>query len=211
MTFSEAQQVLRNDILAEESTDYYTDADLFEFLKRAAKELAFTFGFPREIATIALSSGQSSFTLPPDAANIDLQEVVFDGFGLTLMPYRAIAHMVDQASLGQPRFYNFDPKRFSSTVRIAPAPTRAGNVTFEYIQSYDVNAVVPSDVIWDGLFPAYHELVVFRAAVKAFDASLETERAAYYLQREERMSQEFSLFLNKIPANAAIGQEVAES
>jgi hypothetical protein len=211
VTFGEARTILRNDVLAEASTDYYSDADLLGFLKRAAKELALTFGFPREISTVSLISGQSSFTLPADAANIDLQEVVYDGFSLALAPYRVIANMVGQSSLGQPRFYNFDPKRASSTVRIAPAATRAASITFEYIQEYDVNSVTDSTPVWGGLFPAYHELVVFRAAVKAFDASLETERAAYWLEREQRMSQEFSLFLNKTPANAAIAQEVAES
>ena len=211
MTFAEARQVLRNDILAEESTDYYTDADLFEYLKRAAKELAFTYGFPREIATISLTPGQATFSLPSDAANIDLQEVSFNGFTLTLAPYRAIAHMVDQPSLGQPRFYNYDPKRMSSTVRIAPASNRAGNVTFEYVQKYEIDSLTPSSPMWSGLFPAYHELIIFRAAVKAFDASLETERAAYYMQKEQRMGQEFSLFLNKTPANMVFGEEVAES
>jgi len=74
-----------------------------------------------------------------------------------------------------------------------------------------VSNATDSTPVWNGLFPAYHELVVFRAAVKAFDASLETERASYWMQREQRMSQEFSLFLNKTPLNRVMGEEVAES
>ena len=211
MTFGEARTILRNDVLAEASQNYYPDADLLAFLVRAASELAAAFGFPTAIGTTAVIAGDTSFTLPAGALNVDLHEVSYDGFALELAPYRTIALYVSQPSVGQPRFYNFDSKRGNLTVYIAPAAPRNGNVVYEYVQTYDVSAVVAADDVWDGLFPAYHELVIFRAGVKAFDASLEVERAGYWLQREQQRSQEFSAFLHKTPLHKLMGEEVAES
>lgn len=211
MTFQQARDILRNDILAEVSTDYFTDADLFAYLKRASQELAYMFGFPRAIVNTTLSNGDISFTLPSDAANIDVQEIAFDGFTLSLAPYRGIAHLVNQLSVGQPRFYNYDVKRSDMTVYVAPRPTRSGVLTYEYIREYNPDSLLLTDPIWEGLFPAFHELVIYRAAIKAFDASLESERSGFWIQREQKLSQEFSLFLNKTPANEVLGQQAVES
>lgn len=211
MTFGEARDILRNDMLAEASTDYYDDADLLAFLGRAARELALTFGFPTAVDSVTVNTNDSTFQLPADAANVDLNEVSFGGFNLVLAPYRTILQYVDEVSTGFPRYYNFDPKRADLTVHFAPKAPGAATVRFEYVVDYDTSAVTASDDVWNGLFPAYHELVVMRAAVKAFDASLENERAQYWLQREQQKMQEFSTYLNKLPMHRLIVQEVAES
>lgn len=211
VTFGEARTILRNDILAEESTDYYSDADLLSFLARSAKELAMVFGFPTGVDSVSVTAGDGSFTLPSDAANVDLNEVSYDGFALALVPYRTILQYVDQSSVGQPRYYNFDPKRADLTVYIAPKVPRDGDVHFEYVQTYDVSSVDPADDVWDGLFPEYHELVIYRAGVKAFDASLENDKAGYWAQKEQAKAQEFSAFLNKVPLERLVGQGANES
>jgi len=208
VTFGEARTILRNDVLAEASTDYYSDADLLGYLQRSAKEIAMNFGFPTALGSVNVNADDFTFNLPSDAANIDLNEVSFDGFALTLAPRRRILGAVQQASLGLPRYYNWEPKR-GGQVAFAPKAPRDAVVSFEYVKEYtpgDENAEV-----WDGLFPAYHEVVVYRAAVKAFEASLEVDRSQYWLTREQNVSQEFSLFLNETPLNKAIAQEVAES
>lgn len=210
MTFAEARTILRNDVLAEASTDYYSDAVLLDYLARAAQELAAAFGFPTGVATVAVSANDASFTLPVDAANLDLNEIAYDGFALALVPYRTILQYRDQPSLGQPRYYNFDPKRGDFTVYLAPRAPRDADVHFEYIRQYGL-AVDPADEVWDGLFPEYHELVVYRAGVKAFDASLENERAGYWLQKEQAKMQEFAAALNKTPLERLMGEGANES
>jgi hypothetical protein len=127
-----------------------------------------------------------------------------------LVPYQQIATYVDLTSVGQPRYYNWDPKR-GGLVYFAPKAPRAGTIRFEYVTEYDASSALVTDQVWDGLFPAFHDLVVFRAGHKAFDASLEVERAQYWLQREQARSQEFAAFLNKTPVNRLVGQEVAPS
>lgn len=208
MTFGEARTILRNDVLAEASTDYFTEADLLDYLQRASKEIAMGFGFPTALASVNVNENDFTFNLPSDAANIDLNEVSFDGFALSLAPRRTILRSVQQTNLGLPRYYNWDPKR-GGQVAFAPKAPRNAVVSFEYVQEYTPGG--ESANIWDGLFPAYHELVVYRAAVKAFEASMETDRSQYWMQREQGMAQEFTAFLNETPLNRLIGQEVAES
>jgi len=208
VTFGDARVVLRNDVLAEESTDYFSDASLLGYLQRSAKELAMNFGFPTALGSVSVAKDDFTFDLPSDAANVDLNEVSFDGFALRLAPRRTILGAVNQKSLGLPRYYNWDPKR-GGQVAFAPQAPRAGVVSFEYVREYTPGGA--EQEIWNGLFPAYHELVVFRAGVKAFDASLEVDRAQYWLQREQARMQEFSAFLNETPLNELTGQEVAES
>jgi hypothetical protein len=211
VTFGEARDILRSDVLAEASTDYYSDAALLEWLKRAARELAFMFGFPTVVASVAVTANATSFALPGAAANVELNEVAYNGFGLSLAPYQQVLQYQARVSTGAPRFYNYDPKRPGGLVYVAPPIPANGNVSFEYVQTYDTSAVTAATAIWTGLFPAFHELVVYRAAVKAFDASLENERAGYWKQREQALSQEFSAFLNETPVNKLMGEEVAAS
>lgn len=211
MTFGEARDILRNDVLAEASTDYYSEPALLEWLKRSARELAFTFAFPTAVASVAVLANATSFALPGDAANVELGEVAYSGFGLALAPYQQVLQYQARASTGAPRFYNYDPKRPGGLAYIAPPAPAAGLVSFEYVQAYDTTALTATDPIWGGLFPAFHELVVYRAAVKAFDASLENERAGYWKQREQALAQEFSAFLNETPVHKLMGEEVAAS
>lgn len=208
MTFGEARDVLRNDVLAEASTDYFTDQDLLTFVQRSSKELALNFGFPTALASVTVAAGASSFTLPADAENVDLNEVTYDGFGLRLAPQRTVLHALDQSSLGLPRYYNWESKRGGS-VTFAPKAPRQATISFEYVKKYTPGG--DGSEIWGGLFPAFHDLVVYRSGVKAFDASLEIDRSQYWMQREQARMQELSLFLNETPMNKALAQEVAES
>jgi hypothetical protein len=201
MTFGEARAILRNDVLAEASTDYYSDDSLLQFLLRAAKELALAYGFPVAASSVTVSNNATSFSLPNDAANVRPHAVSFNGFGLRLAPYALVLELVDQASVGAPRYYAHDPKR-GNLVFIAPkAPAGGGNIFFEYVRHYDITGLGTGSTIWGGLFPAFHELVVYSAAARAFDASLESERAAYYGKRAAEMGAIFAVTLNAMALN----------
>lgn len=199
MTFGEATTILRNDILAELSTDFYENEDLEQFIKDAARELAQAHQFPREVATAAVALAATTFTPAAESATVALNEVAIDGFELKLAPLSTVLQY-KVAAIGNPRYYAYDPRR-GGVVDFAPPALRAGTVTYERVIEYDTSLLGPSDEIWDGLFASWHMLVLHRAGAKAFEASLETERASYHLQRMMAMQQEFSAYLERTPVS----------
>jgi hypothetical protein len=205
VTYQELITIVRRDLLAEVSTDYWTDGDLLTFLQRAATEVAHEMAFPTAIVSIPVSVGDTEFSLPADAASAQLNEVTFGPLKLTLAPVAAIREYQGMSSLRFPRHYNTDPKRSPISVLVAPpVPSGGGTMTVEYIKSYDGRSDSVTDEPWNGLFPRFHELVAYRAAVKAFESSLEEDRATYMAQRAQSMQQAFALFLGKTDVAAAV-------
>lgn len=212
MTYLQLRNLLRNDLLAESSTNYWSDDDLLNYLRRSAFEIAREYGFPTVVAFINVSSGAKSFTLPQGASTIQLNEVSFSGFKLSSAPLSVIAEYQELETLDFPRYYNMDPKRSSFDVYIAPPAHKAGVVTIEYIAVDESLNAALGDEPWDGLFQGFHELVAYRAAVRAFEASLEEDRAQYMTQRSQLLMQAFALFLGKTDlATAVAGPGVAAS
>jgi hypothetical protein len=107
-----------------------------------------------------------------------------------------------------PRYYSFDPRR-GDIVEFGPQAPRAGTVTYEAVLEYDAEARTAGDEMWDGLFPSWHYLILHRAAAKAFEASLEQEKASYHLQKMMAMQQEFSAYLNRTPVGNLVMQNTA--
>jgi hypothetical protein len=208
VTYAQLLNILRRDLLAESSQDYWTDADLFTFLQRAATEVAHEMAFPTTIATIPVAGGATSFSLPGDSASAQFNEVTFNSFKLVLTPVAVIREYQGMTGIGFPRYYNVDPKRSPLQVLMAPAaPAGGGEITVEYIKNYRGESDIISDEPWEGLFPRFHELVAYKAAVKAFEASLEEDRAGYMAQRAQQMQQALALFLGKTDVAAAIAGE----
>ena len=203
MTYLNLRNLLRNDLLAESSTTYWSDDDLLNYLRRSAFELAREYGFPTVVAFVPVLQGATSFVLPQGAVAVQLNEVSFAGFKMSLAPMSTIAEYQALGSLQFPRYYNHDPKRAGQQVFIAPPAHTAGTVTVEYIALDDSLNDTLGDEPWDGLFSGFHELVAYRAAVRAFEASLEDDRAQYMLQRSQMLQQAFALFLGKSDVAAA--------
>ena len=203
MTFGEARTILRNDMLAELSTDYFGEEELLRYLQAASRELAQAHQFPTDIETVNVAQGATNFTLASGSAALALNEVAIDGFELKLVPlatvlqYRLFTEGV-RAVQSNVRYYTFDPRR-GDVVEFAPRAPRAGVVTYEAVLEYDAEARGASDSMWDGLFPSWHYLIIHRAAAKAFEASLEEEKASYHQQKMMAMQQEFSAYLNRTP------------
>jgi hypothetical protein len=205
VTYAQLVSILRFDLLAEADNTYWSDADLFEFLRRAATEIAYEMAFPTAVVDIAVAGGATSFNLPADAATAQLNEVTFGPLRLSLAPVATIREYQGMPSLKFPRHYNTDPKRNPVQVLVAPAaPAAGGTATVEYIKTYDSSQDQLSDEPWDGLFPRFHELIAYRAAVKAFESSLEEDRAGYMQQRSQQIQQAFALFLGKSDVATAI-------
>lgn len=209
MTFHQAAQILRQDILAEDSQEYFTDADLLDFLYRSSEEMARALQFPTDVGAVVVAKNAVQFNLPADAATAELNEVSFEGFQLELRPLARVLEYQGYTGLKQPRYYNYDPKRSGLVVRFAPAAPTNGTFTFEYVLNYTASS--PTAEVWTGLFKPFHELVVFRAGEKAFRASLEFDKADATQQRYVYGLQEFSAFLGKKPLHDLVIEGGAKS
>lgn len=208
MTYDELLPLLRRDLLAEVADDYWTDADLFQFLRRAATEVATELGFPTRVDDIAVAQGDTSFTLPADTATERFNEVSFGGFRLTYATDSMVSELAAQGAVGAPRHYHVDPRRSGSmTVRFGPPAPAAGTMRVDVVLAYDGRNDEREDEPWLGTFPRFHELVAYRAAAKAFESSLENDRAQYMLQRSQGMFMSLAAMLGKTDvAQLMLGQ-----
>lgn len=210
MTYDELRTILRRDLLAEASTDYFTEADLLSFLKRAAVEIARDFGFPTAMHTQQLPGGATEAELPEDVADAQLAEVAFSGFRLTPAPLAVIAEYQELGALRFPRHYNVDPKRDPRRLYFAPpVPSGGGRLMIEYVVEYDTASETETSAPWGSRFARFHGLVAYRAAVNALEASMESDRAAALQQRLMPMMQSFALFLGKADLARAMAGEGA--
>jgi hypothetical protein len=213
VTFGEARTILRNDILAELSTNYYQEDELLRYLLDSAREIAIAHQFPTDINTAAVVLGATTFTPDAGESTISINEVAFNGFEMKLVPlatvlqYRELREGVRQIA-PNPRYYSWDTRR-GGNVEFAPPAPRPGVITYEAVVEYDTTALGADDDIWGGQYPAFHYLVIYRAAAKAFEASLENERASYYLQRMMALQQEFSVYLKQTPLSNLVAASAA--
>lgn len=195
-TFSTLRTRLRDDVLAESDTSFFSDADLLDFLVQANEEIASMGGFPVVQTTSSLSSGSSgtSFTGAP-LSNVEFREVTFDGFQLepaddrTISLYRSIG--------GLTRYYHFSPRGpGGTTVSIAPAAHKSGTLTINYVKDLTSESYSASDSPWDGLMDDWHDCIVYLAGVKAFERSGEYDRAQYWMQRLQRRLEPLAIYLD---------------
>jgi hypothetical protein len=213
VTYTELRTILRRDLLAEASSDYWTDDDLFAFLKRAAMEVAHEFGFPTNVSYNPVQAGATELTLPSGStATVQVNEVTYGGMRLALAPMAVVIEYQNMSALRFPRYYNIDPKRVPWLLTFGPPAPTDSVMVVETITEYDSATETEGQEPWGGLFRRYHELVAYRAAVKAFESSMEEERAAYMQQRAQQLAQSFALFLGKSDvAQAIAGEGVAAS
>jgi hypothetical protein len=197
VTYEQLRRILRHDLLAEVASDYWGDGDLLSYLRRAATEVAHELAFPVETFTVAVSADAGSFELPAGAAVIQVGEVSYGGMRLDEAPPGVVEEYRANTHVGAPRYYSFDPKVDSRTVHFGPVAPDAGSFAVRFVQEYDAESDELDDEPWGGLFRRYHELLAYRAAVKAFEASLENDRAMYMLQRSQPIFMSFAIFLGR--------------
>lgn len=198
MTYDELRTMLRRDLLAEASQDYWSDDDLFGYLKRAATGIAREMGFPTRVHSVFVPQGASEVALPDEVADVQVNEVAFGGFRLALAPWSVVSEYQELGALRFPRYYNVDPKRQPALLTIAPpAPDGGATLRIEYVVEYDPATEAISSPPWEGKFLRFHELVAYRAAVEALAASMEDDRSAAMQQRLMPLMQAFALFLGK--------------
>jgi len=81
-TFGTLRTRLRNDVLAEADTSFYSDADLLTFLSEASVEIASLGGFPVVSIANNLSSGSTAVAAPASLSTVDFKQVTFDNLRL---------------------------------------------------------------------------------------------------------------------------------
>lgn len=207
VTYQQLLTVLRRDLLAEVSQAYWSDADLLTYLQRASTEVAHELSFPVAIDPVEVALGATSFTLPATAAAVQLNAVSFRGMSLAQAPMAVVEEYRANTVLPNPRYYHHDPKVDPRAVRFGPPAPLSASFVVEYVAEYDGGEDGLESRPWGNLFPRYHELVAYRAAVKAFEASLENERAGYMMQRSQQLFASFAAFLGKTDlAELTLGQ-----
>ena len=192
-TFSDLQSRLRDDILAESDTSFYSDADLLAFLTEASVEIAGMGGFPTASSASAVASAATSVTAPTDLSNIEFREVAFNNYQLehadmkTVRLYRGIG--------GQTRYYDYSPREGGS-IELSPAAHTSGTLYIEYVQDLSSTSYTGGDEVWGGTLPDWHDAVLYLAGIKAYERGYEYEKAQYWMQRLERRLQPLAIYLD---------------
>ncbi len=210
MTFDELRAILRDDYLAESSTDFYTDADLNDMLFRSARDIASALRFPVTTITQAVTAGVTGVTLTGANTALDVEpdSVTFSGFRLALAPTSDI-RMHQEIPNRPPRYYNFDPARDQQFL-LAPKPNVGGNLVFDRVDEYG-SGLSGGVAAWGGLYSAFHELIALRAAVTAFQRSFEADRSSYYADAYNGRVREFAQFIGRGNYATAILREGANA
>lgn len=191
-TFTTLRTRLREDVLSEDDTSFFSDDDLLTFLAEASRELASMGGFPVSVSTSSLSSGSTNVSVPSDIGNVEFREVSFANYALDAADARTIR--LYQGIGGQTRYYLYDPRQGGS-MSIAPAAHTSGSLVLEYVQDLEGTSYSASDTPWGGQLEEWQDAIVYLAGVKAFERSMEYERAEYWRQRLERRLQSMAVYL----------------
>lgn len=170
MTHAELADLIRREIIVEQTEDAYTDADIFEVTKLVAGEMAVILDFPRVIATdlvVAVDSGE--ITAPANCLRV--HSLIIDG--LDAQP-RGLSEVLAlrYGGPGMVRAFNFDPRR-GNTIQIAPVAAAAGTATAEYTRPLAIPANA-SVAAWEGMLPEWHWLIAYRSALRLMDMTERT-------------------------------------
>lgn len=191
-TFGVLRTRLRNDVLSEANITLYSEQDLLTFLTEASVEIASLGGFPVVSSASSIASGSTTVTAPASLSTVDFKQVTFDN--LTLDEADARTVRLYQGIGGLTRYYSFD-EREGGNIALAPAAHKAGSFVVDYVKDLSGESYSAGDVPWDGLLDDWHDSIVYWAGVKAFERSMEYDKAQYWSQRFDRRIQSLAVFL----------------
>lgn len=192
-TFGTLRTRLRNDVLAETDTNFYSDADLLNFLVEASIELSALGGFPVATSQSTLLSSATTITAPSDINYVvSNYGVVVNNFPLREKDWQVV--QLFKNNPGQTRYYNYDSRK-GGAIEIAPATSSSVTAVVRYVQDLSGNSYSASDTPWNGVLSNWQDCIVYLAGVKAFERSLEYDKAQYWKQRLLERLQSFSAYL----------------
>lgn len=191
-TFSELRTRLRNDVLVESDTGFFSDADLLDFLVEASVEIASLGGFPTATSSSAVASGAVTVAAPSDVSIIELREVTFNNLPLELTDAKNVR--LYQEIGGIPRYYRYDP-RAGGSIDLSPAANASGTLVIDYVQDLSSVTYSGGDEPWGGVLSDWHDAIVYFAGVKAFEKGFEYDKSQYWNQRLNLRLQPLAIYL----------------
>lgn len=200
MTFNEAVAYWRDEIIADDDTSRWKDADGLSFITRAAEQIANAFELmKKEDATVTLTASDSSFAAPADLLSIDPYGLSINGVGLVRANYDTVIQKQMLGDVKYPRYYHHDPA-MDAVVRFGPsvnASVAAGGVVIKYTQKYDTSAFTGTEDIWQGAWPGFHYLTLYRAGIMSFHALELYGRSNYFTQVYNEELKSFAAVLGR--------------
>jgi hypothetical protein len=211
VTFNEAIQVWRDEIIADSDTSRWQDTDGLAYLTRSAQQIADAFELMKATkATDTLTAGDVSFAAPTGTLRIDSYGLSINGIRLDPASYDTV---IQKQMLGQvkyPRYYHYDPA-LDNLIRFGPAinaDVAAGGVVVKYTSTYDTSAFDGSEAIWGGAWPGFHYLVLYRSGIMSFNSLELYGRSNYFAQIYNEELKNFAAALGRtdlanllVPAN----------
>ncbi len=186
---------LRERKLVEASTDYYTDLTLLGIIEDSSREIAAAFRFPKITATISAGSA-GSITLTKPSRLIDVESLAMGGLTVKRTTYPHVKFLQQLVASDWTRGYHFDPSAGGGFIAIGPATVGTPSYDLEYVaDAYAAEPVTTSTDAWDGLFEEFHELIVLRGAMHAYEMGFEMDKAQYWFARYSQVLQEFAQFM----------------
>lgn len=191
-TLGELREDLRATKLVEAPTDFYGDVTLLRWLEDASREIAAAFRFPRLDESQSVPAGTTEVGL--SVTPLDVMSVSFDGIGLARRNFAYVRFYQQLLSERWPRAWYFEAFA-GGPIQVGPANANAGEYAVHFVGPAYASTVTGNTEVWDGLFENFHELVLLRAAVKAFEKGFEFDESMHYLARYQQQLQEFAQFM----------------
>lgn len=201
MTFTEALNIWRQEVVADASTVRWPDAEGLRLLGQAAADIAAMLGFPRVLGqpSFDLVPGDLMIEVPGDCLDVDLDTVMVNGVRLQSQPRHVVMSKAFMTPTRYPRYYHFDPTNRAAGIAIAPSVSVVvpqERIAFQYQQA--INPVVTgTDDVWGGVYPEWHWLVPIKAGDATFREVELYDRAMSFVQMFQQNLQPFAAALGK--------------
>lgn len=216
MTYAEALQRWREEIIADADTERWSNEDGYRLLFAAAKEVAAALRIPmlNYVNEDALNPGDSrmDFTgmLSYDIRPVEIiqDSVRINGVLVHQAPYNTVMRKISSPFSRYPRYYYYDKSSMGDHLIFSPALSLEvvpGQASFQYVPDfgpYDSDNIpesiwLPPGAAGQEFYPEWHHLVLYRAAVPTFTSVELYERAQMFAQMYNQEVQAFAAYLGK--------------
>ncbi len=202
---------LRNRILAESDTAFYSTSTLEDMVLDASREVAGALRFPTNTVTGTLTAGSTTLTF---SWATDIESLSVNGVSVERVSRGLVESLKTLPSSAFVRGFYADARGLGSNtstpdldVVLAPSLTSNGSYVALVVEDpYKLTAVPNTTEIWKGLFPQFHDLAALRAAVKAFQQGFEFDNAQFYLGRYKDMLNDLASYVGvRVVSNDVVG------
>lgn len=196
MTFAQVVDEVKRRKLNQLSNNFFSDTEVLEMSIDASTEIASIEGFPRRAEAVTINDGANTVPLRSDLLMLLEGQVTFESKMLRPVPYSELMSYVGRSDA--PAVYHYDPK-LGNTLMIAPRANRQAVINYYYTALiYPTTRPAATTNVWNGLYSQFHDLVVLRTAIKAFDMAQDYDKSAVQIERYRGRLNEFELFLGNI-------------